>query len=41
MQFMPGVPPTLATMLQAGYVVVDPKSKPRQKESPHGEDTKH
>jgi hypothetical protein len=37
MTFLPGVPPTLDTMLRAGFVQVDaPKSKPRQKEMSHG-----
>lgn len=33
MAFIPGVPPTLETMLQAGFVQVDPPlSKSKQKE---------
>lgn len=37
MKFIPGVPPTLETMLQANYVIVnEPKGKSRSKESSHG-----
>lgn len=36
MTFIPGVPPTLDTMLQAGYVLQTPKTKIRQKEMTHG-----
>ncbi len=35
MQFLPGVPPTLETMLKAGYTRVKP-DKPTQKESRDG-----
>lgn len=40
MEFVPGFPPTLDTMLQAGFVRLDTKPKPTktQKETDHGED---
>lgn len=36
MDFIAGVPPTLDTMLQAGYVLQSSKSKSGQKEIGHG-----